>query len=218
MPKVSPDDDPTYIPNVVYVTPMKLKPSSVFIGVLVGAAIIAVGVIGAYIILYGFQPGTSNNSAATTGTLNNTTPTPSAKKYEVGGWKTYENKEYGYSLKFPKGWYESTETKVVSEENNIVYHFYAAAKDKNQTSGATDQVMIVRYLEGDPCALMEVKRSDSELSGYKAQRNDCYQDGQKKVIYFSFPFTSREEWFVVAYVDEEPDLIEEIISSIKFID
>ncbi len=218
MPKVSPDSDPTYIPNVVYVTPMKLKPSNVLIGVLVGAAIIAVGVIGAYIILYGFQPKTSSNSIATTDTSNTMTATPSAEKTKAGGWKTYENKEYGYSLEYPKSWYESTETKSVSEENNIVYHFYAVAKDKNQTSGAADQVMIVRYLEGDPCALMEVKRSDSKLSGYEAQRNDCYQDGQTKVIYFSFSSASREEWFVVAYVDEELDLIEEIISSIKFID
>ena len=58
---------------------------------------------------------------------------------------------------------------------------------------------------------MEVKRSDSELSGYKAQRNDCYQDGQTKVIYFSSPATSREEWFVVVAVEDNLPLIEKII-------
>ena len=121
-------------------------------------------------------------------------------------------------IKYPKDWYESTETKVVSEENNIVYHFYAVAKDKNQISGTTDQVMIVRYLEGDPCAQMEIKKADVTVSGHKGQRSDCYEGDQIKVIVLSFPNTDKEGWFVVAYVDEELDLIEEIISSIKFLD
>ena len=56
MPKVSPEDDPSYVPNVVYEVPMKLKPSNVLIGVIAGAVIIAIGVIGALIILYGSNP------------------------------------------------------------------------------------------------------------------------------------------------------------------
>lgn len=112
MPKVSPDSDPTYIPNVVYVTPMKLKPSNVLIGVLVGAVIIAIGVIGAYIILYGSQPGTSNNSAATTGTSNTTTATPSAKKDETEGWKTIMDDVNHVSYKYPNDW-------VVVQDANV---------------------------------------------------------------------------------------------------
>lgn len=219
MPKVSPEDDPSYVPNVVYEVPMKLKPSNVLIGVIAGAVIIAIGVIGALIILYGFQSDTSSNAAVTTtNTSKTTTSTPSAQKSQTANWETYKNTKYGYLIKYPKGWYESTETKVVSEENNIVYHFYAVAKDKNQISGTTDQVMIVRYLEGDPCAQMEIKKVDVTVSGHKGQRSDCYGGDQIKVIVLSFPNTNKEEWFVVAYVDEELDLIEEIISNIKFLD
>lgn len=92
------------------------------------------------------------------------------------------------------------------------------AKDKNQISGTTDQVMIVRYLEGDPCAQMEIKKSDVTVSGYKGQRSNCYEGEQIKVIVFSFPNTSKEIWFIVAYVDKELNLIEKIITTVKFLD
>jgi hypothetical protein len=220
MPKASVEDDPTYIPNVVYATPMKLKPSNVLLGVLAGAVIIAVGVIGAYIIINWFQPGDSKKSTVTTSnaTSATNTSTSSAKKDETASWKTYENKEYGYSLKYPKGWYESTETKVVSEENNIVYHFYAVSKNKNQTLNARDEVIVIRYLEGDPCAGMEIKKSETTVSGLQGERSDCYEDSQLKTIVISFSDTSREEWFIVGYVDKGPDLVERIISGVEFTD
>ena len=144
--------------------------------------------------------------------------TPSGEKDETADWKSYENKEYNYSLKYPNNWNVSMETKVVSEENNIVYHYYAVSKKKNQTEGATDQVMVIRYLEGDPCASMEITKSDATVSGYKSQRSDCYENDKLKVIIFSFPNTTREEWFIVAYVDKDLDKVEEIISTVEFLD
>jgi hypothetical protein len=144
--------------------------------------------------------------------------TSSAKKAETADWKSYENKEYKYSLKYPKNWHSSTETKVVSEENNIIYHYYAVSKEKNQTEGTTDEVMVIRYLEGDPCAKMEIKKSQTTVAGVKSTRSDCYQKEKLKIIIFSFPNTSREEWFLVAYVDKNLDSVEEIISTFRFHD
>ncbi len=144
--------------------------------------------------------------------------TPSAKTDKAVGWKSYDNKKYKYSLKYPKNWNVSTETKIVSEENNIVYHYYSVSKEKNQPQGTTDEVMVIRYLEGDPCAGMEIKKSETTLSGFKSARSECYQKGKLRVIIFSFPDTNRKEWFLVAYVDKDLESVEEIITTFKFLD
>ena len=133
-------------------------------------------------------------------------------------WRSYKNTEYKYLLKSPDDWYESTDTNVVSEENNIVYHFYAVSKEKEQTQGAGDQVMVVRYLEGDPCAGMTVTKSDTTFSGYKAKRDDCYKDGKLKVTLYSFPDTSKNEWFIVSHIDKNLEIVEKIASTFTFLD
>jgi hypothetical protein len=206
------------IPTDSQTTPkQKLNWKKILTGVLIVAVLIGLGAL-VFLLLQRGSTTTTQVTTSKTSSPSAKTPTPSTEEDETADWKTYENKEYGYSLKYPKDWYESTETKVVSEENNIVYHFYAVAKDKNQTSEVTDQVIVVRYLEGDPCAMMEIKKSDVTVSGYKGQRSDCYEGGQIKVITLSFPNTDKETWFVVAYVNEELELIEKILSTVKFLD
>jgi hypothetical protein len=220
MPKKPPEDDFSHVPNVVYAPPMQLKPSRVLVGLLAGVVVAALGVVG-YLLVDKFILGEEATRVPkieikkTTSSTSNATS--SATKDETASWETYENEEHGYLLKYPKNWYKSTETKVVNEENDIVYHFFAVTKEENKTEGLTDQVIIIRYLEGDPCAQMEIKKSDVMVFGYKGQRSDCYENGQIKVILISFPNTARENWFLLAYVAKDLKVVEKILSTVKFL-
>ena len=118
----------------------------------------------------------------------------------------------------PESWSESTETKTVDEENDIVYHFYSVSNENDQNQGVVDQVMVIRYLEGDPCAGMEVTKTDTIVSGYKAQKNDCFMNGKLKVTQYSFPNTRREEWFLVAYFEKDVGMVEKIAATFTFLD
>lgn len=193
------------------------KWKGIIIAAVVGAGVVVAGV-SVYLFFQADLSPSSEGKSSKTASPAAKNATGSAAENETENWKTHKSSEYKYSLKYPKSWNESTDTKVVSAENNIVYHFFSAAKEKDQTSGTTDEVMIIRYLEGDPCAGMEIKRSDTTLSGYKSQRSDCFENGKLKVILFSFVGTSREEWFLVAYIDKELERVEEIISNFRFLD
>lgn len=200
-------------------TPSNQKPfnfKKVLVIVIAAAVLIGLVVV-LFLIL---QPKESETGQVTT---KKTTPsakvaTPSVEKDKTADWKTYENKEYSYSLKFPKSWYAATETKTVSQENNIVYHYYSVSNEKDPSVEVKDEVMVIRYLEGDPCAAMTIKKTNVTVSGYQGQRSNCYQKGKLKVSLFSFPDTEKEEWFLVAYFNKDPELVEEIISTFKFLD
>ena len=59
----------------------------------------------------------------------------SAKVEKSEKWRAHKDTENKYLLKSPESWYESTDTKTVNEENNIVYHFYSVSREKDQTQG-----------------------------------------------------------------------------------
>lgn len=103
--KLSHEADPKHVPDVVYVSPMEMKPNRVFIGLIAGAIILIIGITGAYLI---------NNFVLTDATptasvdIKKASPsakiaTPSNQKDETATWETYKNNELRYSIQFPNG-------------------------------------------------------------------------------------------------------------------
>ncbi|MCH7541822.1 hypothetical protein IH981_03580, partial [Patescibacteria group bacterium] len=92
--KLSHESDPKHVPDVVYVSPMEMKPNRVFIGLIAGAIILTIGITGAYLInnfvLTGATPIPSVDiKKASPGAK---TASPSAQKDQTADWKTYTNK------------------------------------------------------------------------------------------------------------------------------
>lgn len=48
--KLSPEADPKNVPDVVYVSPMEMKPNRVMIGLIVGAVVLIIGIGAAFVI------------------------------------------------------------------------------------------------------------------------------------------------------------------------
>lgn len=79
------------------------------VGWIVAAAVVILGILLAlwwYFFLRGPKEVTNTVSRPPTKTTKTSTPsaTPSAKKDETAGWKTYENSTLGFSFKYPSGY------------------------------------------------------------------------------------------------------------------
>ena len=105
--KLSHEADPKHVPDVVYVSPMEFKPNRVAIGLVVGAIVLAIGIGGAYFITnFVLTDATPVPSVEIKKATSSAKPaTTSAQKAETADWKTYTNKELGFSIKYPSNWF-----------------------------------------------------------------------------------------------------------------
>ena len=234
--KLSHEADPKHVPDVVYVSPMELKPKRVGIGLVVGAIVLAIGIGGAYFItnfvLTDATPAPSVETKKTSPSA--TTATPLAQKAETAGWKTYTNKELGFSIMHPADWlfryitemYEGNSVKVLviespdfqlNDESNFVGDVGARAgvtldgeKDKN--------IKLLSYAnQHDSCCdFKEINLGKNEVVKGEATNEDSFfvdyyiSDGSK-VVFISVRTNVQQKFQLIPVVDK-------IISTFKFLD
>ena len=82
-----------------------MQKGNILVGILIGLAV-AGGLFGAYYL------GTRNNKPHPQNPIITSTPqpltSPSPSSDEAANWKTYTNKKYGFSIKYPQDWYSYT--------------------------------------------------------------------------------------------------------------
>ncbi|HEX7455900.1 MAG TPA: hypothetical protein VF303_00315 [Candidatus Nanoarchaeia archaeon] len=129
MPKSSPQTDPSHIPDVVYVSQMKMKPNNVLVGLLIGAVVIAIGVVVAYFILNLAQ---SEATPVPAVEIKKATPsakiaTPSSQKEdkstdedETSDWRKFKGELDGiiFSFKYPKNY--KLDSKLQGEKETLL--------------------------------------------------------------------------------------------------
>lgn len=85
-------------------TPHKINWIHILIGVVIGAVLLGAG-FGVYFLTQSKEGPLAASTKVSTPSAQQATPsataTPSAKKDETADWKTYENKDAGYSIKYP---------------------------------------------------------------------------------------------------------------------
>jgi uncharacterized protein YxeA len=242
MSKVSPEDDPSYVPNVVYdVTPMKLKPSNVLIGVIVGAVIIAIGVIGAFIILYGFQSDTSSNATVTTTNTSKTpTSTPSAKKDETANWETYTNSVGKFQLKYPPGMVVDVESVeefglanlpkaganesiLLTFENDTRQGIYieSAVNMKDKTDAEFGPKLWAQTLQESAASESKLtKITIGEKVGYKLEFEETEETKPYQAVIIHMPGKNSSSLIriIITTTDKRSQVVNKILSTFKFLD
>ena len=127
--KLSHEADPKHVPDVVYVSPMELKPKRVGIGLLVGAIVLTIGIGSAYFITnfvltdatpapsVEIKKATSSAKPATTSAQKKAKENSCSKEtnpsypLKTKDWVLFEDKIHNVSLRRPKGWFTDPSNK-----------------------------------------------------------------------------------------------------------
>lgn len=197
--------------DVVYASPMKMRGKNVLVGVLSGILVIVIGIFGAYLILYGLNPGSSSSPTSSTkvSTPSSKPATPSSQKDETVGWKTYTSSKYSYSIRYPGDW-------PISEASNGSLLLNQTSKKAQLTEEELSRPTMSIYQEEFTCSsnYKNCKLIGEVLVGGKKWEKSTYEDfdGNRQEVYFY----NNEKLQIFTSPHNQQDLINKILSTFRF--